>query len=88
MEEIDLLNSGLNIEIKILIEEPKEINEGNNYNSQSKQIIQKDLYDNLINTHISIKSASRVTSCDSKSIRECCTGKRQTAKGFKWEYLN
>jgi hypothetical protein len=51
-----------------------------------KKIIQLDLNNNFITEFNSILSASLSLSKHSGAICECCSGKRKTAYGYKWQY--
>lgn len=54
--------------------------------SESKEIIQLDLSNNILNKFYGIREASRNTKIQHSHIAECCMGKRKTAGGFKWKY--
>ncbi len=56
------------------------------YIKRCKTVIQLDLEDQVINKYISAREASRINNIASSSIINCCNGKKNTAKGFKWKY--
>ena len=47
---------------------------------------QYDLSGNFVCHYDTIKEAAENMSCGKTSIINCCSGKKKTAKGFKWEY--
>lgn len=51
------------------------------------KVAQYDLNDNLIAVFDSQREASEETNTCRSSITRCCTGKRKTAGGYKWKYL-
>ncbi len=54
----------------------------------SKRVCQIDRESNsIIDTFPSSMEAERVTGVANQSISKCCTGKRNTAGGYKWEYV-
>ncbi len=52
----------------------------------SKTVLQLDIEDKIINKYYSAREAGRVTGISSSSIINCCNGKKEMAKGFKWKY--
>ena len=50
----------------------------------SKEVVQLDLNDNVLNEFESMKQAERETGIDATSISACCNGKRKSAGRFKW----
>ena len=56
-------------------------------NSVSKQVKQL-LNGEVINTYYSTMQAMRDTGIQQTNIAHCCRGKRPSAGGFKWEYVD
>mgnify|MGYP000981645595 CR=1 FL=1 len=52
----------------------------------NKQIYQKDLEGNIINKWNTIKEASVSLKLSEMYIIQCCKGKKEQYKGYKWEY--
>ena len=52
----------------------------------AKKVLQYDLDDNFVAEYNSLKEASKKTGIGKGDICNCCNGKRNTAKGFKWKY--
>jgi group I intron endonuclease len=59
-----------------------------NSGTSSKPIIQCDLEGNIIKEWKSISEAAKHINKTSSAISECCSNKRKTAYGYKWEYKN
>lgn len=53
---------------------------------QRRKFRQLDLNGNLIKIWNGFKQMQRETGFQRKSVYDCCTGKRDSYKGFKWEY--
>ena len=53
-----------------------------------KAVIQYDLQNNELQRFNSIKEASIQTQTDKSSISAVCKGKRKTANGYKWRYID
>lgn len=53
---------------------------------QRRKFRQLDLDGNLIKIWNGFKKMQRETGFQRKSVYDCCTGKRDSYKGFKWEY--
>jgi hypothetical protein len=58
------------------------------YEKAQKCIYQLDMNGKLINTYISKATAAKHLKIDSSSISNCALGKRKSAGGFKWTYIN
>lgn len=56
--------------------------------TRSKQVCQYDLNNKLIGIFDSIKTAGVATGINRNNITNVCKGKRNTAGGYKWQYLN
>lgn len=56
--------------------------------SQGKPVEQLTLDNIPIATYYSSACASFINGCDDSSIHKCCLGKRKTAGGYKWRYLD
>lgn len=54
--------------------------------NQSKPILQMDLQGNIIREWASQNEARREMGYKQGSISECCSNKRRTANGFKWQF--
>lgn len=54
-------------------------------NKTNKSVLQYTKNKELIDTHHSMRHASRVTGISSQNITSCCLGKRKTAGGYIWE---
>lgn len=54
---------------------------------RSKQVEQYDKSNNLIDSYLSIMDAERVTKIPNANINACCKGKRNTAGGYIWRYV-
>lgn len=54
--------------------------------TNAKKINQYDLNNNFLATWSSLKEAQ--ISCNVSHIVDCCKGKRKTAGGFRWGYVN
>ena len=52
-----------------------------------KRVAKCDLNYNIIDTYISITSASKLNFINGSHIGEVCRGKGNTAGGFKWKYI-
>lgn len=59
-----------------------------NRKSVTRRVCQCDTNGNVISIFESIKIASESTGVSSKHIPSVCTGKRQTAGGYKWKYID
>lgn len=55
-------------------------------NKLSIPIKQLDLYGNVIREWSCAKDAEREMGFDASTITKCCKGKKQTHKGYRWEY--
>lgn len=55
--------------------------------ASKRKVVQMDLNDNIIAVFNSHREASEQTQTCRSSITQCCTGKRKTAGGYKWKYL-
>lgn len=55
--------------------------------SRNKKIVQYDLNNNIIATFISISSATRA-GFSNKHIIDCCKGRKEIYKGFRWRYAD
>ena len=53
-----------------------------------KKIIQMTNDGNIIRTYNRISDAVKATGINSKSIRDCCSGKQKHAGGFVWKYFH
>lgn len=53
-----------------------------------KGVIQISLNDKEITRFVSISEAGRKTGADPSAIIRCCTGRGETAGGYKWKYQN
>ena len=60
----------------------------NRYNKTTRAVKQYDLEGNFIGEYRSIKEASRQTGCSVSGISYVCSGRRESAKGFKFKYIN
>ena len=58
----------------------------NNHNAQS--VAQLDLDGNLLNEYKSLTEASKATGISVSKISAVCKGRRKTAGGYIWKYLN
>ena len=87
---MDLLNNGEKIETGIVVNKPikKEKQYTNEWTNTSKAVKRIDLLNNQFVIYSSVKSASKENLVDPKDIRDCCNGKRKTAKGYRWEFYN
>lgn len=56
--------------------------------TRSKKVYQFDTNNNLIDVFESIKSAEIITGINRNNITTVCKGKRQTAGGYKWQYVS
>ena len=56
--------------------------------ANSKAVLQFTKDGVFIQEYSSAKDASLLTGAGRTNISECCLGKRKTAKGFKWKYIN
>ncbi len=54
---------------------------------QRKSFRQLDMDGNVIKLWSGFKKMQRETGYQRKSVYECCTGKRDSYKGFRWEYV-
>mgnify|MGYP003608234714 FL=1 len=54
----------------------------------SRPVRQLDRQSNLIKEFFSIQEASRQVKVPHANIVKCCTGERETAGGFRWQYVN
>lgn len=63
-----------------------ETRDRRNMSNKRKAVYQMDLRGNVLNKFVSISEAARQTNSNISSISNCCTHKRVSAKGFKWEY--
>ena len=57
-------------------------------NKRNRPLNQFTLDGEFIKEHYSINSAGRKAQTSCGNIHSCCTGKRKSAGGFKWEYTN
>lgn len=64
----------------------KQVSKTRDWRKQQK-IAQYDKNMNLIKIYDCGLDAFRETGIDSSSITKCCKGKRKTAGGFKWRYM-
>ena len=53
---------------------------------QRKSFRQLDMDGNLIKVWNGFKKMQRETGFERKSVYECCIGKRESYKGYRWEY--
>ena len=58
----------------------------NRNDTNAKEVIQYDLYGNLIKKYKSIRSASTETGISPHNIIFCCRGQKTTASNFIWKY--
>lgn len=56
-------------------------------NPSARAIIQYDLNGNLLNTFPYATLAAKQFNIDLSGIIKCCRGKKKTAGGYKWSYL-
>lgn len=56
------------------------------YNHRAKQIIQKNLNGEIIQTWDYMTKITEELGFDYTNISKCCAGKLKTANGYKWEY--
>lgn len=61
---------------------------GKYQNHMSQKIVQFDLSGERIATHPNVSTIGRNLGYNNTSIWECCTGKRKTAYGYKWQFAN
>lgn len=62
---------------------------GRNYQSHiGQRIIQKELDGSELAIHDNVSTIVRTLGYNNTSIWECCTGKRKTAYGYKWQFAN
>ena len=54
----------------------------------AKPVIQYDLNGNFVAEYFGLNEAQRKTGIQQKDITLVCQGKRQTAKGYIWQYAN
>ena len=73
-------------ESKRKMSESHKLNSNGANNSNSKPIVQLTLEGCLVNTFSYMKEASKF-GFKTDSISECCKGKKQSYKGFRWMYL-
>lgn len=52
-----------------------------------RRVRQKDLNDNIIAEYDMVKDAANAVGMYSNAISDCCKGRRETAAGYKWEYI-
>ncbi len=57
-----------------------------NYEKCQKEVIQMDLNNKIIRIYKSLTEASKATGSQVSKISSCCTGKRRTTNGYKWEF--
>lgn len=55
--------------------------------ASKRAVMQLDQLDNIISIFSSHREASDATGICRSSISQCCAGKRKTAGGYKWKYL-
>lgn len=55
--------------------------------ANAKKIVQKDKNNNIIKYFYGCLEASRETGINFRNINSCCNGKRLTAGGYIWKYL-
>ena len=53
-----------------------------------KKVFQYDLQDNLITTYESLNAIRYKLKIPINNICQCCNGKRKTAYGYKWKYVD
>ena len=53
---------------------------------KGKPVLQWDLEGNFIAEHYSSIEGAKAVGCKRESIRDACTGKMKTCKGFKWTF--
>lgn len=53
---------------------------------QRKIFVQKDMSGNVVKVWSGFKKMQRETGFQRKSVYDCCIGKRDSYKGFRWEY--
>lgn len=56
-------------------------------NPSAKAIVQKDLNGNILESFSYATLAAKKYNIDLSSIIKCCRGKKKTAGGYKWSYL-
>lgn len=56
--------------------------------ANGKRVGQFDLKNNFIKEYPSASEASRLNSFSQGNISACCRGKRKTASGYIWRYLD
>ena len=59
-----------------------------NYPSKSKQVVQYDKEENLINIYPSLMEVHRQFGYNYGHISQCCNGKRKSAHGFIWKFAS
>lgn len=59
-----------------------------NYTGSSKPVAQYDLKGNLLNIYPSVKDAAKKINYSQGTLAMAAEGKRKTAKGFVWKYVN
>ena len=61
--------------------------EGLQYCSRRRPVMQLDKYGNIIEIHRSLKDAGAAIGVSGASIRNVCKGKKHSCKGFHWRYI-
>lgn len=58
------------------------------YTKSNRKIAQYDLHDNFIGTYKSIMTIAKKLNNDGTHIVDVCKGRRKTAYGYKWRYID
>lgn len=55
--------------------------------SRKKEVLQYNLYGDILARYVSVAEANRKTGVSKSSIAKCCRGERKHGGGFLWKYL-
>ena len=58
------------------------------YTKNNRKVAQYDLNDNIIKTYKSIMTVAKKLDVDGTHIIDVCKGRRKTAYGYKWRYID
>lgn len=58
------------------------------YTKNNRKVAQYDLNDNIIETYKSIMTVAKKLNVDGTHITDVCKGRRKTAYGYKWRYID
>lgn len=58
------------------------------YTKSNRKVIQYDLKDNIVDTYKSIMTVAKKLNVDGTHITDVCKGRRKTAYGYKWRYID